>query len=227
VDAAVASMLTLNRDASLALRAVPSVRACTDVTGFGLLGHAAEMAERSGVALRIGAGSVPLLPGADRYAAGGAVAGGLGRNRRYFEAHAGGIALDPAVDPTLATLLFDPQTSGGLLFTVPDEDADTSSRRSPAAVPTSGRSAAPSRARASWLTPESSVHPLAALPDPIARLPTSQREWTALMAGAWDPAEQGAGPKLPVRARHRPEDGPRGGVRPDDTVLEVGPGWAS
>ncbi|HYO29822.1 MAG TPA: AIR synthase-related protein, partial [Thermomicrobiales bacterium] len=46
------------------------------------------------------------------------------RNRRYFEAHAGGIALDPAVDPTLATLLFDPQTSGGLLITVPDEDAD-------------------------------------------------------------------------------------------------------
>ena len=124
VDAAVASMLTLNRAASLALRDVPAVRACTDVTGFGLLGHAAEMAERSGVALRIGAGLVPLLPGASRYAAEGAVAGGLGRNRRYFEAHAGGIAIDPTVDPTLATLLFDPQTSGGLLFTVPAEDAD-------------------------------------------------------------------------------------------------------
>jgi len=117
--AAVASMLTLNRDASLAIRDVPSIRACTDVTGFGLLGHAAEMAERSGVALRIGAGSVPLLPGAYGYAADGAIAGGLGRNRRYFEAHAGGIAIDPAVDPVLATLLFDPQTSGGLLFTVP------------------------------------------------------------------------------------------------------------
>ncbi len=122
LDAAVASMLTLNRDASLALRDVPSVRACTDVTGFGLLGHAAEMAERSGVKLTIRAGSVPLLPGAHGYAVGGAVAGGLGRNRRYFEAHAGGIAIDSAVDPVLATLLFDPQTSGGLLFTAPEAE---------------------------------------------------------------------------------------------------------
>ena len=124
LDAAVASMLTLNRAASLALREVPTIRACTDITGFGLLGHAAEMAERSGVALRIEAAAVPLLPGAYDYAAAGAVAGGLGRNRRYFETHAGGIAVDPDVDPVLATLLFDPQTSGGLLFSVPDDDIE-------------------------------------------------------------------------------------------------------
>jgi selenide,water dikinase len=123
--AAVASMLTLNRDASLALRELTSVRACTDVTGFGLLGHASEMAERSGVKLTISAASVPLLPGAYGYAAGGAIASGLGRNRRYFETHAGGIAIDPAVDPTLATLLFDPQTSGGLLFTTPEAEAES------------------------------------------------------------------------------------------------------
>jgi selenide, water dikinase len=124
LDAAVASMLTLNRGASLALREVPGVRACTDVTGFGLLGHAAEMAERSNVALEIAASAVPLLPGAFDYAAAGAVAGGLGRNRRYFEAHAGGIAVDPGVDPVVATLLFDPQTSGGLLFSVPEPETE-------------------------------------------------------------------------------------------------------
>jgi len=124
LDAAVASMLTLNRAASRALRDVAAIRACTDVTGFGLLGHAAEMAERSGVALRVHANAVPLLPGAYEYAKGGAVAGGLGRNRGYFEAHAGGIAVDPAVDPVLAALLFDPQTSGGLLFAVPEAESD-------------------------------------------------------------------------------------------------------
>ncbi|MCC6314101.1 MAG: hypothetical protein IT337_08795, partial [Thermomicrobiales bacterium] len=57
--------------------------------------------------------------GAFGYAEAGAVAGGLGRNRRYFENHAGGIVIDAAVAPVLATLLFDPQTSGGLLFTAP------------------------------------------------------------------------------------------------------------
>ncbi len=121
--ASVDSMLTLNRAAADALRAVPGVRACTDVTGFGLLGHAAEMAERSGVRLRISAGAVPTLPGALDYARAGAVPGGLNRNRRYFETHAGGIVIDPAVEPALATLLFDPQTSGGLLVAVPESDA--------------------------------------------------------------------------------------------------------
>jgi selenide, water dikinase len=122
LDASVASMLTLNRAAAEAIRAVPGVRACTDVTGFGLLGHAAEMAERSGARLQIVASAVPLLPGALAYARAGAVPGGLHRNRRYFEGHAGGIAIDPAVEPALATVLFDPQTSGGLLVAVPEAD---------------------------------------------------------------------------------------------------------
>jgi selenide,water dikinase len=120
--ASVESMLTLNRAAAEAIRSVPGVRACTDVTGFGLLGHAAEMAERSGVALRILAAAVPLLPGALAYARDGAIPGGLNRNRQYFEGHNGGIRIDPAVEPALATLLFDPQTSGGLLVAVPVAD---------------------------------------------------------------------------------------------------------
>lgn len=122
LQASVDSMLTLNRAAADAIRAVPGIRASTDVTGFGLLGHAMEMAERSGVRLRIAAGAVPLLPGALDYARAGAIPGGLNRNRRYFESHAGGITTDPAVEPALATLLFDPQTSGGLLVAAPEAD---------------------------------------------------------------------------------------------------------
>lgn len=122
LEAAVASMSTLNRAAAEALREVESVRACTDVTGFGLMGHAAEMAERSGVRFVVRASDVPLLPGALAYAQAGAIPGGLGRNRKYFQGHAGGIAVDPAIDPALATLLFDPQTSGGLLAAVPAAD---------------------------------------------------------------------------------------------------------
>jgi selenide, water dikinase len=121
VEAAVASMLTLNRTASLAVREV-GVNACTDVTGFGLLGHAAEVAERSGVGLRIAAGEVPLLPGARGYAEGGHLAGGLGRNREHFSGEHG-VRVEGGVPAWLEALLWDPQTSGGLLFTVPSERA--------------------------------------------------------------------------------------------------------
>jgi len=116
--AAVASMLELNRAASRAARRVAGVHAMTDITGFGLLGHAAEVAAKSGVGLQLRAGAVPLLPGAVRYAAEGHLAGGLGRNRDYFAAYDGGIRIDPAVPAALAPLLYDPQTSGGLLIAV-------------------------------------------------------------------------------------------------------------
>jgi selenide,water dikinase len=124
VAAATASMLTLSRTASAAARAAGGVHAATDITGFGLLGHATEMAEKSGVALRIAAGAVPLLPGTRGYAEAGHIAGGLGRNRDYFERHGGGIRFDAAVDAMSRTMLFDPQTSGGLLFAVDPRRAE-------------------------------------------------------------------------------------------------------
>lgn len=117
-QAAIDSMLTLNRRSAEAIRAVPGVHACTDVTGFGLLGHASEVAIKSGVGLEIAAGAVPTLPNATGYVAEGFVPGGLLRNRDYYTTLGGGITVAPGVDPDLATLLFDPQTSGGLLVAV-------------------------------------------------------------------------------------------------------------
>ena len=118
---AIASMVALNRDAARA--AVDAeLHAATDVTGFGLVGHAHEMAERSGVAVRIRAAAVPLLPAAREHAARGVSFGGLERNTAYF-ADGERVRFD-GVDPTLRTLLLDPQTSGGLLVGVPRAHAD-------------------------------------------------------------------------------------------------------
>ncbi|MEA2510798.1 MAG: selenide, water dikinase [Thermomicrobiales bacterium] len=119
LQAALDSMLRLNRGASLAARTV-GPHACTDVTGFGLLGHGFEVAEKSGVGLQIAASRVPLLPGALEYVARGQQPGGLGRNRDFYAAEGVKIAAD--VPPDLATLLYDPQTSGGLLLSVAAEE---------------------------------------------------------------------------------------------------------
>lgn len=117
--AAVANMVRLNRGAA-ACAQVARVTACTDITGFGLAGHAAEVAEKSEVRLRISASQVPLLPGAARYAAMGAVPGGLGRNRaHYCGAPNQPVELENGIAPEVEALLFDPQTSGGLLLSVP------------------------------------------------------------------------------------------------------------
>jgi selenide,water dikinase len=118
VEAAVTSMLTLNRAASEAAReAMPN--ACTDITGFGLLGHGYEVAERSSAKLRLSAAAVPLLPGALAMARAGQKAGGLGRNRDYFAAL--GVRAAAGLDLDLLDLFYDPQTSGGLLISVPNE----------------------------------------------------------------------------------------------------------
>lgn len=117
--AAVDSMLTLNRAASRLVRD-SAATACTDVTGFGLLGHAFEIAEKSGVGLRVSAAAVPLLPGAQRYAADGHQPGGLDRNRAYFSGHpTGGVSLAATIAADVAALLFGPETSGGLLIAIP------------------------------------------------------------------------------------------------------------
>jgi selenide,water dikinase len=118
---AIASMVALNRDAARA--AVDAeLHAATDVTGFSLVGHAHEMAERSSVGVRIRASVVPLLPGARSHAERGISFGGLERNRAYFD---DGVKVRfEGVDDVLRTLLLDPQTSGGLLVGVPSAHAD-------------------------------------------------------------------------------------------------------
>ena len=119
--AAIRSMVQLNRDAAEALRALPqgAVNACTDITGFGLIGHASEMAAASGVTLRINAQAVPILSGALALAD-SSKSGGMRSNVDYFESRtqiAGGI------DPNRVLLLFDPQTSGGLLIAAAPDHA--------------------------------------------------------------------------------------------------------
>lgn len=109
------SMLRLNRHAMHIARAA-GVRAATDITGFGLLGHLWEMASRSGVAVEVEAGAVPLLDGALECSAMGVHTGGEERNREWAGQH---VTFADAVDPVAASLLFDPQTSGGLLIGVP------------------------------------------------------------------------------------------------------------
>ena len=116
VDAAVASMTTLNRAAAEALAALPAgvVHACTDITGFGLAGHATEMAAASGCTLEIEARVVPLLPGALDLADHN-VPGGGRTNQEFFGP---GLRIAAGIGGPLARLFFDPQTSGGLLAAV-------------------------------------------------------------------------------------------------------------
>jgi selenide,water dikinase len=116
--AAVASMTTLNAAASRALRAL-DVHACTDVTGFSLLGHGYEMAHGSGVRLVIDAAALPLLPRARELAASGISTGGCQRNRSWL---ADKVEVDPAVPADLVEIAFDPQTSGGLLVAIAERD---------------------------------------------------------------------------------------------------------
>ena len=118
--AAVASMTTLNGPAARALRTVP-VHACTDVTGFGLLGHAYEMAAQSGCALTFRIGDIPWLPGAFAYAEAAYVPGGTARNAAFIADH---VTYASGVTPTERLLLCDPQTSGGLLAAIPADALD-------------------------------------------------------------------------------------------------------
>ena len=119
VEAATESMLRLNRHAMhLALAA--GLRAGTDVTGFGLLGHLWEMCERSGIGATVDSSSVPLLPGAMECSAMGVHTGGEARNREWVGDR---VHWDSSVEPDVAALLCDPQTSGGLLLGCPPRRA--------------------------------------------------------------------------------------------------------
>lgn len=119
LEAAVASMIQLNRHAAHLARAA-GVHAMTDVTGFGLAGHASEIAAASGVRVVLEAERVPLLPDALRLAAAGAVTGG---GRRNVEQLGDRVRVAPGLSQPLVDLLYDPQTSGGLLVALPPERA--------------------------------------------------------------------------------------------------------
>jgi len=108
------NLVSLNRAASEAMLAV-GIASATDVTGFGLLGHAAEMARGSNAALEVEALAVPILPDALRLQAKGYVTGGLRTNRRYVDDV---LHIEGVLDRNLVDLLLDPQTSGGLLIAV-------------------------------------------------------------------------------------------------------------
>ena len=110
VDAAVEAMLTLNRAASLAAREVGGVHACTDITGFGLLGHLFKLARASGVTAVVDAAAVPYVEGARESLAAGFVPGGSRRNLDWVRPH-----LQTGVEEEELLLLADAQTSGGLL----------------------------------------------------------------------------------------------------------------
>jgi selenide,water dikinase len=118
LDGAVRSKLRLNRAAAQVALAA-GARGATDITGFGLLGHAAEMVQASGAGIRLEASRLPLLSGARALADGGHFSGGMKRNRRYVEGLFGSrLVIDAAVPAALAALMFESETSGGLLFSV-------------------------------------------------------------------------------------------------------------
>ena len=119
VEAATASMLTLNRAAAEDMANVDA-HGVTDITGFGLIGHGREMAKASGVTLEIDWRALHFLPGAVDYAQAGALPGGLLNNRDFASCD---VTMDPDVPPEIAHLLYDPQTSGGLLISMPEADA--------------------------------------------------------------------------------------------------------
>jgi len=115
-EEAIQSMRMLNRAAAEALQALPpgAVHACTDVTGFGLIGHGTELALASGVTLVIEAGQVPMFEGV-RDLTRENRSGGMRSNREHYE---GAVQTDSGVDDDLVSLFYDPQTSGGLLIAV-------------------------------------------------------------------------------------------------------------
>jgi selenide,water dikinase len=122
IDAAVQSMTMLNKQAAELIESREyRVHGMTDVTGFGLIGHAREMALASNVALRISSKDIAILPGALECIRSGQVPGGLKANREFAECMVG---YESAISDELKTLLFDPQTAGGLLISIAEGDCE-------------------------------------------------------------------------------------------------------
>ena len=116
----VESMVTLNRKASEWMQSM-GAHACTDITGFGFIGHALEMAKASGVGMMIWSEKIPVFPEAMEYARVGLIPGGATANRTFYSCH---VDADPHVPSLLMDLLYDPQTSGGLLISLPKAEAE-------------------------------------------------------------------------------------------------------
>jgi selenide,water dikinase len=116
---AIESMRTLNKAAAETIDRLPGVHACTDITGFGLIGHASEVANASGVTLVFDAGRVPLFDGVKALVRRNRNAG-MKSNREHF---GGGVAAGAGIDEELLDLFYDPQTSGGLLIFVAEAHA--------------------------------------------------------------------------------------------------------
>jgi selenide, water dikinase len=129
MEASIDQMLTLNRDVCEAIFDL-DVHGCTDVSGFGLLGHAREMALASNVMVEISASAVRFLPGAIEYSKAGAHSGGLKNNRDFVESC---VIMPPGMPAEIEALLYDPQTSGGLLVSLGEEDAKALLERRPEA----------------------------------------------------------------------------------------------
>ncbi len=128
---AVVQMCTLNKQAR-DIMVQYEVHACTDVTGFGLLGHAYEMAQGAKVTLAVQADAVPVLPGVRTWAEMGLLPEGMYRNRMFAEP---GVHAAPGVDAALQDILYDPQTSGGLLIAVAEKQADALCRQLADTIP--------------------------------------------------------------------------------------------
>jgi len=120
IEAATKAMTTLNRAAIDVARDF-EVHSATDITGFGLIGHGREMALGSGVSIRIDSSSLPFLDGALDCVRAGFIPGGLRSNREFAECVVG---YDDSVPEEVRTMLFDPQTAGGLLLSVAKSDAE-------------------------------------------------------------------------------------------------------
>jgi selenide,water dikinase len=120
IDEAVASMTMLNAAAAAVIRKYP-VHACSDVTGYAILGHALEMASGSSVTLVVESGKLPLLRGAPRLAEKGYITGGCKRNRDYLKDK---ITVEKSIREGIVEVAFDPQTSGGLLVALAKRHAD-------------------------------------------------------------------------------------------------------
>ena len=121
IDTVTRLMATLNREAADVMSLYP-VHACTDITGFGLIGHLAEMIVNAGIGIRLKSERIPIIPEALEYAGIGLVPAGTYNNREFRKSIT---EFGPSVDRFTQDVLFDPQTSGGLLICVDGEKADS------------------------------------------------------------------------------------------------------